>query len=134
MPIRESLAVRGVEDDREFPDELDTWWELRDDMIREYGSGSLTLNVYLQQMDLVSKTPRPKPDAVRCMTVHGLKGLEFKHVYLIGMAQEVFPSFQALRKGVRSREVEEERRNCFVAITRAERHYGYSKAPFQFLD
>ena len=93
--------------------------------------------------DLASKAPRPRPETVRCMTVHGSNGLEFKHVYLIGMAQEVFPSFQALRKGVRSREVEEERRNCFVAITRAERtltltraerYYGYSKAPSQFLD
>ena len=134
---------RGSGEDRELADELDTWRELHDDMIREYGPGGLTLNVYLQQMDLVSKVPRPKPGAVRCMTVHGSKGLEFRHVYLIGMAQEVFPSSQALRKGVRSREVEEERRNCFVAITRAERtltltraerYYGYSKAPSQFLE
>ena len=141
-------ARRGTDDqwseeDRELADELSTWRELHDDMLREYGTGGLTLNVYLQQMDLSSKAPRPRPDAVRCMTVHGSKGLEFKHVYLIGMAQDVFPSFHALRKGARSREVEEERRNCFVAITRAEwtltlsraeRYYGYSKAPSQFLD
>ena len=58
------------------------------------------------------------------------------------MAQEVLPSFQALRKGPQSRELEEERRNCFVAITRVERtltltraqhYYGYRKAPSQFL-
>ena len=93
-------------------------------------------------MDLASKAPVPRSGAVRCMTVHGARGLEFRHVYLIGMAQEVFPSFQALRKGERSREVEEERRNCFVAITRvertltltrAERYYGYPKVPSQFL-
>ena len=103
---------------------------------------NVTLNVYLQQMDLASKAPVPKPGAVRCMTVHGAKGLEFRHVYLIGMAQEVFPSFQALRKGAHSRELEEERRNCFAAITRAERtltltraerYYGYPKPPSQFL-
>ena len=131
------------EDGRELADELETWRGLHDDMSHEYGPGNLTLNIYLQQMDLASKAPRPRPDAVRCMTVHGSKGLEFKHVYLIGMAQEVFPSFQALRKGGKSRELEEERRNCFVAITRArrtltltraERYYGYSKAPSQFLD
>ena len=44
------------------------------------------------------------------MTVHGSKGLEFKHVYVIGMAK-VFPSFKALRKGSNSRELEEERRD-----------------------
>ena len=52
------------------------------------------------------------------------------------------PSFQALRKGAQSRELEEERRNCFVAITRveqtltltrAEEYYGYRKEPSQFL-
>ena len=114
---------------------------LHHDVVHEYG-GNVTLNVYLQRMDLASKAPVPKPGAVRCMTVHGAKGLEFRHVYLIGMAQEVFPSFQALRKGACSRELEEERRNCFVAITRAERtltltraerYYGYAKTPSQFL-
>ena len=76
------------------------------------------------------------------MTVHGAKGLEFKHVYLIGMAQEVFPSFHALRKGPQSRQLEEERRSCFVAITRAKetltvtrswKYYGYTKNSSQFL-
>jgi len=130
------------DDDELLAEELKTWRELHDDLVREHGSGRLTLNVYLQQMDLVAKAPRPGPGAVRCMTVHGSKGLGFRYVYLIGMAQEVFPSFQALRKGEQSRELEEERRNCFVAITRveqtltltrAEAYYGYRKAPSQFL-
>ena len=128
-------------EDRELAGELEVWRNLHHGVVHEYG-GNVTLNVYLQRMDLASKAPVPKPGAVRCMTVHGAKGLEFRHVYLIGMAQEVFPSFQALRKGKRSRELEEERRNCFVAITRAERtltltraerYYGYPKAPSQFL-
>ncbi|MDW7710453.1 MAG: ATP-dependent helicase [Deferrisomatales bacterium] len=122
--------------------ELETWRELHGELVREHGEDALTLNVYLQLMDLAPKAPRAGPNAVRCMTVHGAKGLEFKHVYLIGMAQEVFPSFQALRKGPASREVEEERRNCFVAITRvqetltltwARSYYGYRKAASQFL-
>ena len=125
----------------ELAGELDVWRNLHHDVVHEYG-GAVTLNAYLQQMDLASKAPVPQPGAVRCMTVHGAKGLEFRHVYLIGMAQEVFPSFQALRKGDRSRELEEERRNCFVAVTRAERtltltraerYYGYPKGPSQFL-
>jgi DNA helicase-2/ATP-dependent DNA helicase PcrA len=128
-------------DDQALASELDTWRELHGELVREHGE-DLTLNVYLQHMDLAPKTPRPGPNAVRCMTVHGAKGLEFKHVYLIGMAQEVFPSFQALRKGPTSRELEEERRNCFVAITRvqetltlthARRYYDYTKARSQFI-
>ena len=122
-------------------EELKTWRLLHTEVAREYG-GKLTLNDYLQKMDLSSKTPPPGPNSVRCLTVHGAKGLEFKHVYLVGMAQDVFPSFQALHKEAQSNLLEEERRNCFVAITRVEktltitwsqRYFGYSKQPSQFL-
>ena len=122
-------------------EEVDTWRALHHDITGEHGS-SITLHDYLPQLDLASKEPRPGKDAVRCMTVHRAKGLEFTHVYLIGLAQEVLPSFQALRRGMFSKEVEEERRNCFVALTRASetltltrarQYYGYRKPPSQFL-
>ncbi len=131
------------EDDLDQNDEIDTWRELHADLVREHGHDDLTLNLYLQQMDLTPKTTKPTPNSVRCLTVHGSKGLEFKHVYLIGMAQQILPSFQALKNGPISRELEEERRNCFVAITRVKesltltraRHYnGWAKPPSQFLE
>lgn len=140
--LSEGVASRTGNGDQELTTELETWRELHAELVREHGEDTLTLNVYLQHMDLMPKAPRPEPNAVRCLTVHGAKGLEFKHVYLIGMAQEVFPSFQALRKGPNSREVEEERRNCFVAITRvqetltlthARQYYGYPKDRSQFI-
>ena len=133
---------QGAKVDLEHADDLKTWRALHRDISRKHGSGRMTLNVYLQQMHLISKPPRPKPDAVRCIPVNGLKGLDFKHVYLIGMAQGVFPSVRALRKGAGSSDVEEERRACFAAITRSERtltltraknYCGYSKAQSQFL-
>ena len=83
------------------------------------------------------------PGSIPCLTVHGAKGLEFKHVFLIGMADEVFPSYQAVKKGPKSREIEEERRNCFVAITRvqetlhissARTYNGYRKNPSRFIE
>ena len=122
-------------------EEVTTWKALHHDIITEYGA-RVPLNTYLQQLDLSSKTPAPGPNALRCMTVHAAKGLEFKHVYLIGMAQEVFPFYRALKKGATSQEVEEERRSCFVAITRARKtltmtrsrtYYGYMKEASQFL-
>lgn len=121
-------------------EEIRIWIELHANHLREYPN--TTLHGYLQSMDLVAKVAPPAPGAVRCLTVHAAKGLEFKHVYVVGMAQEVLPSFQALRKGAASREIEEERRNCFVAITRAKEtltltraknYYGYAKGPSQFL-
>lgn len=127
---------------REINIEISTWYDLHQEILNEYGSDDLSLNVYLQQIDLRSKAPRPPPGSVRCMTVHGSKGLEFEHVFLIGMSQEVFPSYQAIKKGLESREMEEERRNCFVAITRveesltltrAQNYNGWNKEPSQFL-
>ena len=122
-------------------EEVETWRALHREIVGEYGRG-VTLNVYLQRLDLSSKTPPPVPNAVQCISVHRAKGLEFQHVYLIGMAQEVFPSYRALQRGPESKEVEEERRSCFVAITRAREtltltrsreYFGYRKGASQFL-
>jgi DNA helicase II / ATP-dependent DNA helicase PcrA len=136
------LSQRWSEDPFE-QDELSTWKELHAALVREYGYENITLHLYLQEMDLRSKAPARMPGSIPCLTVHGAKGLEFKHVFLIGMAEEVFPSYQAVKKGADSREIEEERRNCFVAITRvletlhiswARTYYGYGKQPSRFIE
>ena len=131
----------GDEFAEETEEEVATWKGLHEDLVAEHGD-SVPLHTYLQQLDLLSKSPPTPPNALLCMTVHGAKGLEFNHVYLIGLAQEVFPSYRALRKGEASAAVEEERRSCFVAITRAQEtltmtgartYFGYPKRPSQFL-
>ena len=50
------------------------------------------------------------------MTVHSVKGLEFNHVFVVGMEEGIFPHMNSLME---SSELEEERRLCYVAITRA---------------
>ena len=89
-----------------------------------------------------SKEPTPEPGTVALMTVHGAKGREFDIVYVIGLAEDIMPSYQSRQKGDDSPEMEEERRNCFVAITRAkeslilsraERYRGWQKQPSRFL-
>jgi DNA helicase-2/ATP-dependent DNA helicase PcrA len=76
------------------------------------------------------------------MTIHSAKGKEFDHVYVVGLAEDVLPSFQSIKAGERSPEMEEERRNCFVAITRAREwlclsyadvYRGWQKRPSRFL-
>ena len=97
---------------------------------------------FLQELDLRSKQPPVRPKTVALMTIHGAKGNEFDHVYLAGLAEDVLPGFQSKKKGDRSPEFEEERRNCFVAVTRCEqtltlsyakRYSGYAKTPSRFL-
>ncbi|MCY4376407.1 MAG: ATP-dependent helicase [Spirochaetaceae bacterium] len=97
---------------------------------------------FLQELDLRSKEPPVSPDAVALMTIHSAKGSEFDHVYLAGLVEDVLPSFQSKKEGDRSPEFEEERRNCFVAVTRCRQaltlsyaavYSGWSKAPSRFL-
>ncbi len=79
----------------------------------------LTLSVFLQNVALFRDTEEiEKSDCVRMMTVHTAKGLEFKHVILVGMSENVFPSMRSLAERKESA-LEEERRLAFVAITRA---------------
>ncbi len=100
------------------------------------------LDRFLQELALRSKDPPVSADAVTLMTIHSAKGKEFDHVFLIGLAEDTLPSFHSVKAGEDSAEMEEERRNCFVAITRArewlclsyaERYRGFSKRPSRFL-
>ena len=71
-----------------------------------------------------------KGDRVKLMTVHAAKGLEFPHVFLCGMNEGIFPS----RRVGTLEAMEEERRLCFVALTRAERGLWLSEAEGRNLD
>jgi len=126
----------------EYEEEKGVWGLLQQEIIQQYGRSEVSLHSLLQEFDLRSKEPPPPKDAVRCLTIHSSKGLEFKRVYLIGLVEDQLPSWAATKKGDESLEMREERRNCFVAITRAEealtitysrRYFGYAKAPSRFL-
>lgn len=124
-------------------EEIKTWQDLHGALMQEHSPENVTLHLYLQEMDLKSKAAARIPGSIPCLTVHAAKGLEFKHVFLIGMADQIFPSYQAVKKGPNSREMEEERRNCFVAITRvqetlniswARTYNGYRKKHSRFIE
>jgi len=82
----------------------------------------------IQGIALRSKEPPRDPAAVTLLTVHGAKGLEFEYVYVVGLAEGEMPSWQSCKKGDASLEMEEERRNCFVAITRTQERLTLSSA------
>ena len=124
-----------------YKEERSVWEELMREIAESLGH-EITLEAFLQELQMHSKEPTPKPDTVRLMTIHGAKGKEFEHVYLVGLVDDELPSFQSKKKGDDSPEMEEERRNCFVAITRtvetltlsyAERYRGWPKQPSRFL-
>lgn len=140
--LEEFKSVAGAEEAKtDLEEDLTAWTELSNDISRNVGR-DIALDQFLQELQLRSKEPTPKPDTVTLMTVHGAKGREFDYVYVIGLAEDVLPSYQSRQKGDMSPEMEEERRNCFVAITRtkerlilsrAEQYRGWKKEPSRFL-
>ena len=124
-----------------YHEEKAVWKELTKEITDSLGL-DVSLAAFIQEMQLRSKEPQPTPGTVKLFTIHSAKGKEFDHVYLIGLVEDELPSFQSIRKGDRSPEMEEERRNCFVAITRtiktltlsyAQEYRGWSKQPSRFL-
>ncbi len=79
-----------------------------------------TLNGFLEEVALVSDIDSldENSDYVALMTIHSAKGLEFPKVFLGGMEDGLFPSFMSIMADDKT-EIEEERRLCYVAITRA---------------
>ncbi len=86
-----------------------------------------TLTEFLEAASLVSDSDELNGDGttVSLMTLHIAKGLEFPAVFLVGLEDGVFPHLRSLGDPV---ELEEERRLCYVGITRAERHLFLSHA------
>jgi DNA helicase II / ATP-dependent DNA helicase PcrA len=78
-----------------------------------------TFTQYLENISLLSaQDDIEEADFISLMTVHTAKGLEFRHVYVIGLNEGVFPSVRTLNDDA-FRGLEEERRLCYVAFTRA---------------
>ena len=77
-----------------------------------------TLNDFLDSIALVSDVDKldEQDEAVTLMTMHSAKGLEFPVVFLVGMEEDLFPSKRSIEE---DESAEEERRLCYVAITRA---------------
>ena len=124
-----------------YEEEHDVWNRLYRDIVDKLGE-EIPLETFLQELQLHSKESTPSKATIMLMTIHGAKGKEFDHVYLIGLVEDELPSFQSKKKGDDSPEMEEERRNCFVAITRAMKtitlsyantYRGWPKTPSRFL-
>ena len=129
----------GLKKDKLEEDEIGIWNELcRNVWLSQ--DVDIPLSQFLQELDLRPKVSPPGDEDIQCLTIHMAKGKEFKHVYVMGLVDEQLPSYYAVRDGGRA--MEEERRNCFVAVTRAwgtltmtyaRTYFGYSKEPSRFL-
>ena len=130
--LNEILDMTGYAQNLEADDEIDA--ESRQQNIEELVNKAAayeedcedrgekaTLSGFLEEVALVADIDSLEDDQdyVVLMTLHSAKGLEFPHVYLAGMEDGLFPSYMTIT-GDDPEELEEERRLCYVGITRAE--------------
>lgn len=81
--------------------------------------GIISLEEFLNEISLVSDITEYKDnEAITLMTIHSAKGLEFNNVFIVGLEESIFPHFNSFES---NDSLEEERRLCYVAITRAKK-------------
>ena len=125
-------AVARQENLEEFLAGLQDFVESRKEEGRQ---DEITLRDYLQEVslltDLDSDGNEDESRKVTLMTVHSAKGLEFPTVFVVGLEENIFPSPLSVNS---KRELEEERRLLYVAITRAEKHcyLTYAKSRWRY--
>lgn len=123
--IDKVLDASGMRQDLESEKTLES--EVRLENLEEFKSitksfeereGLISLEDFLLEISLISDVEEYKddPNRISLMTVHSVKGLEFNHVFVVGMEEGIFPHMNSLME---TSELEEERRLCYVAITRA---------------
>lgn len=104
--------------DEERFENLTEFKRLASEFENNYGE-DVKLEVFLQQLALQSnEDDEKKRDSVKMMTIHASKGLEFPGVFVVGMSESIFPSAKSIEER-KEKGLEEERRLCYVAITRA---------------
>ncbi len=94
------------------------------------GGEAPTLAGFLDEVSLIGDIDSysESSDIVVLMTIHSAKGLEFPNVFLVGMEEGIFPGYMSINADNPQEEIEEERRLCYVGITRAKDHLWLSAA------
>ena len=93
------------------------------------------LQEFLYEISLVEDTEslRMEDEKITLMTLHGSKGLEFDTVYLVGLNEDLFPSYQSKMSDDKS-DIEEERRLCYVGVTRAKKNLYLTSARIRMIN
>ncbi len=130
--IKKELTSSKLLEDEIRLENLNEFKSITKSYEEEYGSA--TLSDFLEEISLVSDITEHQDGSnrVSLMTVHSVKGLEFDYVFIVGMEEGIFPHYNAINDGSSSA-IEEERRLCYVAITRAKKELYMTTAESRML-
>ena len=123
--IDKVLDSTGIKEELESEETLEA--DIRLENLEEFKSitksfeeqeGLISLEDFLYEISLVSDVEEYKddPNRVSLMTIHSVKGLEFNYVFIVGLEEGILPHINSM---LSNSELEEERRLCYVALTRA---------------
>ena len=130
--IKKELSTSKLLEDEIRLENLNEFKGVTKSYEEEYGTASL--EDFLDEITLVSDMSEHQDSSnrVSLMTVHSVKGLEFDYVFIVGMEEGIFPHYNAINDGSNSA-IEEERRLCYVAITRAKKELYITSADTRML-
>ncbi len=130
--IKKELSTSKLLEDEIRLENLNEFKGVTKSYEEEYGTASL--EDFLNEITLVSDMSEHQDSSnrVSLMTVHSVKGLEFDYVFIVGMEEGIFPHYNAINDGSNSA-IEEERRLCYVAITRAKKELYITSADTRML-
>ncbi len=118
----------SIEDSSKVEERMQNINEFKEAVLTSLNSGK-SLREYLNDLAIFSEKDDVEVDSVMLSTIHGVKGLEFDNVFVIGMTEGRFPSN---RSSDSVEELEEERRLCYVAVTRAKKHLELTSYKYDF--
>ena len=127
--MKESLSSMSTED----IDRLDYLMEFKS-ITEEYqnNTGSVNLSDFLEEISLIADISEHKEedDSITLMTLHSAKGLEFKVVFMVGMEDGIIPHINSFDE---ENGIEEERRLCYVGITRCKERLYLTNAKYRMM-
>ncbi|WOO88766.1 3'-5' exonuclease [Mollicutes bacterium LVI A0078] len=126
--IKYEEYLLGMEDSSKVEERMQNINEFKEAVLTALKNGK-TLREYLNDLAIFSEKDDVEQDSVVLSTIHGVKGLEFDNVFIIGMTEGRFPSS---RSSESLEELEEERRLCYVAVTRAKKHLELTSYKYDF--
>ena len=118
--VLDTTGYKKMLEEEHEDERIQNLFELKGDIAQSIVENpEMTLEEYLQEVSLFTeKSKEEKANSVSLMTVHAAKGLEYDTVFIVSFNDGIFPSQRAIEEGGQ-KALEEERRLCYVAMTRA---------------